>query len=317
MDDRILIHPDNCMLSSSGSNDFSLYGAQPDPASSRDSAADPAAADIPQEGQSAAARAPDAQDAPPAPAAAPLETSPDALPLGSFAAPQPAALVAAPAPAPFAEGTSSTGSLTPQAAAPPLAPARAQATAPVAPAQADAAPAGAVISVIAPAAAPEALAASPTAAVAEATPALAETLQAAPAAVEAAAETVSSTVGAAQPLLEAVPLAPAQAAVADVVAMVAPAESVDPVEDGVQDLLGSDPAGGIATLVSLVSVSDVLDVREAGSEPAPAGGDPLVQFIDTLAADPAPDADPDDDDAADTLLAMPGAAVPDTDDLLG
>ncbi|HVQ07011.1 MAG TPA: hypothetical protein VMS43_01115 [Allosphingosinicella sp.] len=52
-----------------------------------------------------------------------------------------------------------------------------------------------------------------------------------------------------------------------------------------QDLLGSDPAGGIAALVSLVSVTALFDLRDAGFDSADGGADPTLTMLDSLAAD--------------------------------
>lgn len=56
----------------------------------------------------------------------------------------------------------------------------------------------------------------------------------------------------------------------------------DRVDDAL-DLLGTDPAGGIATLVSLVTVTDLIDLRDADADVL--GGDPQLTMIDSLAAD--------------------------------
>ncbi|AQR74414.1 hypothetical protein [Sphingomonas sp. LM7] len=63
------------------------------------------------------------------------------------------------------------------------------------------------------------------------------------------------------------------------------AEAVFPlVDDQLGDLLGADPVGGISTLVSLVSISDVFDVSDSGMSEASA---PLLvpDLLDTLATD--------------------------------
>lgn len=57
--------------------------------------------------------------------------------------------------------------------------------------------------------------------------------------------------------------------------------------DDVQDLLGTDPVAGIATLVSLVTVSDVLPVSEAGNEEGDAAEAAGSDMLDALAADTA------------------------------
>lgn len=53
--------------------------------------------------------------------------------------------------------------------------------------------------------------------------------------------------------------------------------------DSVHDLLGGDPAGGIATLISLVTITDILDLRDAGLDPQ-GGADPAA-MLDQLATD--------------------------------
>lgn len=83
---------------------------------------------------------------------------------------------------------------------------------------------------------------------------------------------------------------------------------VEGVSEGlpIHDLLGSDPVAGVATLVNLVTVSDVIDLQDAG---APAdlslagSGSPLDQLLDTLTAEPILLPDPfDDDDPASGAL---------------
>lgn len=75
----------------------------------------------------------------------------------------------------------------------------------------------------------------------------------------------------------------------DVGALAAPALPLDAVAvqadslaEDATDLLGADPEGGIATLVSLVSLSDIMDLRDAGEEDGP---DSASAMIDALAAD--------------------------------
>lgn len=74
--------------------------------------------------------------------------------------------------------------------------------------------------------------------------------------------------------------------------------TVDAVLDDlpVLDLLGTDPDGGIATLVNLVTLTDVLDLQDAGA-PADAGGllSPVENLLDTLTAEPLAPADTLDD----------------------
>lgn len=54
------------------------------------------------------------------------------------------------------------------------------------------------------------------------------------------------------------------------------------------ELTGSDPAGGIATLVSMVAITDVVDLRDVqalGSDLPQIGPDPLGSLLDLLATD--------------------------------
>lgn len=63
------------------------------------------------------------------------------------------------------------------------------------------------------------------------------------------------------------------------------AEAGDEASDaGIQDLLGNDPVAGIATLVSLVSVTDMFDLNHAGDADEPLDG-ASTSMLDTLAAD--------------------------------
>lgn len=54
-------------------------------------------------------------------------------------------------------------------------------------------------------------------------------------------------------------------------------------EDTLSDLTGSDPLGGVATLVSLVSVEDVFDVADTATDELVSA--PVPDLLDTLAAD--------------------------------
>jgi hypothetical protein len=56
--------------------------------------------------------------------------------------------------------------------------------------------------------------------------------------------------------------------------------------DLTQDLLGSDPAAGLATLVALVSTADIFDLKQAGIEPVTTTIDPAMTMLDQLVADP-------------------------------
>lgn len=263
MDDRILYNPDNRFLASSGSNDFSLYGAPADPAMWFARAAAPSA-------PGEAEHSPRAADAPAGPGAgqtvAPLApSSPTPAPpdgTGSGSAAQSILLAAG-----------SAGVVTPAAEAPTsLAPFVAAFAAPPAVDRAESAP-------------PQPPA--PASVAAETVPAFADapagTIQAASAAAPAAglAAEAKDGIGPAVtgPLSELVPA------------------GTSGLEDGVTDLLGSDPAGGIATLVSLVTISEVLDLQPSGGE----GGDPIIAsgiaVIDTLAADALGETAPPDTEA--------------------
>lgn len=80
-----------------------------------------------------------------------------------------------------------------------------------------------------------------------------------------------------------------------------------------QDLLGDDPAAGIATLVNLVTVADVVDLKDAGapvdSSVAGSGG-PIDDLLDTLSAEPLPLPSLLDDDG-DLPDAPPPVVIPD------
>lgn len=60
---------------------------------------------------------------------------------------------------------------------------------------------------------------------------------------------------------------------------------LDAVGAQVGELLGSDPSAGIATLVSLVEVTDLLDLRDAGAEAAGGTVDAASALLDSLSAD--------------------------------
>jgi hypothetical protein len=61
--------------------------------------------------------------------------------------------------------------------------------------------------------------------------------------------------------------------------------TVAPVSDSLGDLAGSDPAAGVATLVSLVSVTDMFDLHPTDAPAVDAAGDPGLGVLDTLADD--------------------------------
>jgi hypothetical protein len=306
MEDRILINPDNRMLGNSGSNDFSLYGAPADPALTIGPADPKTTSDSAAPGATpggASADPPDSLAATSVGGATPSPTlPPEAQSLGMATTPTLTAPVAG-------EVVISGGSLIP---------------APV--------PAPTVLTLDGAALTPPFLAATPSAnAPASEGAGPAAVLAAAPAATVPAFEGVeavplgASIVQDAQPeLLAQAPLLGdvltdgPQTGLAGLTAEIAPADALAPALDGVEDLLGTDPAGGIATLVSLVSVSDVFDVSEAGSDIVQVA-DP-VDLLDTLAADDsgaAAPADEDDSGPPETLLGPATDPLDDITDPLG
>ncbi|HEX8239488.1 MAG TPA: hypothetical protein VF574_07100 [Allosphingosinicella sp.] len=305
MEDRILINPENRMLGNSGSNDFSLYGAPADPVLTI-RPADPetetdgsAPGDAP---RSPSADAPDSLATPVGGATSATTLLPEGQSLGMAAAPTLAAPVAG-------EAAASDGSLGPAPA-----------------------PALTVMALEGTALAPPVLTATPSSnAPASEGAETTAVLSGAPAATVPAFEGVEAVPLAASIVQDAQPELLAQApllgdvltdgpqtGLAGLTAEVAPADALAPALDGVEDLLGADPAGGIATLVSLVSVSDVFDVSEAGSDIVQVA-DP-VDLLDTLAADDsgavAP-ADEDDSEPAETLLGPATDPLDDITDPLG
>ena len=262
MDDRILYNPDNRFLASSGSNDFSLYGAPADPALWFARAAAPSEDD---EAAPSAGSGPAPLEPGPGQTAASLPSALQGIapPAGDGAAPVPASVLPAAA---FAEAAPSAAPVTPLA---PFVPGFA---APPSVERSEAAPPQA------PAAAPEARA--------DAAPASGEGLT-------GTTQAAAATVPAASLAPEASSIGPA---VSGPLSQLLPAGTSVP-EDGVNDLLGSDPAGGIATLVSLVTISEVLDLQPAGGE----GGNPVIAagapVIDTLATDALGETAPPDSEA--------------------
>jgi hypothetical protein len=301
------------MLGTSGSNDFSLYGAQPDPALTF-STASPAQtsedlprirvepAPIPADVPSAAASAADMPEVP----AQPLPNSAEMLAGSSQAAPTAPAAVAEPG-----------GSITPILPAAALAGFEANAlTAPVLPDRnsGDDASGPATVAAADPAPAPALQAAvpAPDAGAPVSVPS-------APTLDVPASQLADSL---ASPLVDALPLGAAVQALPELVAQIVPADPLAPVDEAVQDLLGADPDGGIATLVSLVSISDVLDIGAVVTEDAGAALDPAPDLIELLAMDStgesAPPAAEVEDDSADSLLGMPLPPPDDiVDDVLG
>jgi hypothetical protein len=61
------------------------------------------------------------------------------------------------------------------------------------------------------------------------------------------------------------------------------------VDDTLDGLGGSDPLGGVATLVNLVSVSDVFDFRPVDPPMPDAAGDPGLGILDALVGEDAPE----------------------------
>ncbi|HTU13072.1 MAG TPA: hypothetical protein VMG08_19440 [Allosphingosinicella sp.] len=62
-------------------------------------------------------------------------------------------------------------------------------------------------------------------------------------------------------------------------------DQIDSIEGSIVDLLGSDPTGGIATLVSLVEVTDLLDLRGTGASDAAEVGGSALRLLDDLSSD--------------------------------
>jgi hypothetical protein len=139
----------------------------------------------------------------------------------------------------------------------------------------------------------------------------------APLAPPAAAAPPAAPAQAPQPLqtAQAEPVEPLAAAVSGPLASLLIDEAVGAAADDVQDLLGADPVAGIATLVSLVSISDVVDLGDAGAAAvSDIVGTPADTMLDALAADPlgalAPDPEEVSDDAPAAGL-LGGSPLPD------
>jgi hypothetical protein len=289
MEDRILINPDNRMLASSGSNDFSLYGAPADPLFTiRQAEPEAASGPDPSGEQQTSTGSPGPGGAAPAvEAIVPVTPLREAQSPGSATTPS-----ANPAPPPAADGPVSGGSLTPAAT-------------PV--------PAPTVMTL------DGGTLEAPTLVTSTTSPPVADGLEAAPIRVTPARADDGESPEKA-PLLSDVLETGPNTGLAELTAEIAPADALDPIVEGVEDLLGTDPAGGIATLVSLVSVSDVFDVSEAGSDIVQAG-DP-ADLLDSLSADLpdlAPPVDDGSDEPAETLLgsASPPDPLGDVGDSLG
>lgn len=297
----ILFQSDSRLLGTSPASDFGMYGAQPaytaqfSPAGT-DRGADPSdeaaeghaapLAEVP-DGTGAAAAAPAAHDAPAAHSVA-------LTPLPAAAAPS------------SAEAASLPPLAGPSALTPISLPAANETDAPIVPEPpgSDGAPALPAASSAGPP--PSAGPGDLAEAAFFSAPVLTATSSVVPALVANVADLVpalppvgSLADGLADTVTEAIDALPLDALTAT------PAAAIGAVSDiaddlPVQDLLGADPAGGIATLVNLVTVADVLDLKEAG---APADGSlagigtPLDHLLDTLTAEPiAPPETFDDDD---------------------
>jgi hypothetical protein len=268
MHDRILINPENRMLGTSGTNDFSLYGAPSDPGMTVRPSPSPdpavpgsaAPAATPQDAATASIAAPPAQSSP-------LDTSGD-VHAPPFA--QPSALAAASPIGSPPDASGSEGGGAPVTYAP----------------GGDRGDPGDFATIVGYDHAPNAEAGQADLSSSLDISALAAPVLSAqsPSASEQAAllESVSGTVS-----LVTDGLTPSMGEpVPEIAVAVSADDTLGAIDDGVEDLLGSDPAAGIATLVSLVSVSDVLDVQETGTGTVDAAQDLGAGLLDTLAADP-------------------------------
>ena len=295
MPDRILLNPENRGLATSGSNDFSLYGAQPDPAVLlRPDHSDGSPGET--ASSSAASPAPQA-DRSEAPVSGADVQQPQNLSLAPEAASSPPAPAALHEAAPSSAEAATTGSLIPlafAAAAFPANPTLAESNAPTPDAPTPIQPP---------------LAAAPAEAISLAAPTLEAAAQAVPAPVDAVTIPVVADAPGTVPETSEILADPVNGAFATLGPIDAAADSAD----DVQDLLGSDPAGGIATLVSLVSVSDVLPVTEAENDAGEAAEDLGNDLLDSLAADPLESnllgTDADDDGPAAGLLTTPASSA--------
>jgi hypothetical protein len=61
--------------------------------------------------------------------------------------------------------------------------------------------------------------------------------------------------------------------------------TISAANDTLDDLAGTDPAGGVATLVSLVSVADMFDLNPVGAPTIEQVADPGFAMLDALATD--------------------------------
>ncbi len=276
MVDDILFRPDRDWLASSGAGDIALYGAPSDPTVNVRAAEAPAL-DITDKGGSpvpspelsgtgaprqvaevdTGSTLPNIQPEAASSALAPTAFAPAQ---NAFAPTDPSIAdggASIPRPAP-ASGLTSRGEMEPAKAAPVISD-----------------PDGPGLAALAPVGAPTALVEEAIAPLGLGAPVLGSILPAAAPLIESVLESASSLIGDILPDagdlgLPALPLDAVQV-------------QADSLADDATDLLGADPAGGIATLVSLVSVGDILDLRDAGAEAGDA--DPPIAMIDALAAD--------------------------------
>lgn len=279
MDERILFNPENRFLASSGSNDFSLYGAAADPVLWFLKAAPPSPPDhngasaAPATGEPAGVGQGEAAASPPAGASSHLPGSSDAG----------AAPPSTPPATQFAEAAPSAGAF-----ATPLAPFAEGFTAPAVIDRTEIAQ-----QELQPGAAP----AATSEFVAAFAPGPAGTAEAVAAGAPGEALAGDILPEAAQGAIGPAVTGPLSEALSGVSAAL---------EDGLTDLLGSDPAGGVATLVSLVTISEVLDVQTvAGADPVLASGPSMIDMLTAdILGETAP-ADADAEDPAEGLITVP------------
>jgi hypothetical protein len=317
--DRILINPESRFLGSSAANDFSLYGAQPPAAVAIRAADDAPLADAGDDSRVAGSGSPADDGGAPFPSQTFASADTVAEGFGSplFALPAIArpGEIAEASRAEAVAGTSSGAAVSdfPGEVAGSGAPATSSLT--PAPA-AEAAPVGTAASegdMAAPAAPVHAMSLTPDAvsALLLATPVIDQ-------ATDALVADPSPTISAAVAPLDLLPATEATGPVIDAAADVPEAvtgtlAAALPAEapDALDDLAGSDPAAGIATLVSLVSVPDVLAVPAAGAPDVAAAADSGADMLDTLAADtievtlPAHDTSDGDEAVGDDAPAVP------------
>ncbi|MFC3711669.1 hypothetical protein ACFOMD_03750 [Sphingoaurantiacus capsulatus] len=311
---EILLHPDNRLLGFS-TNDFSFYGAQPADVTTvtvRPAPASEGLAPPVDTGDGAGgAPAPMSEPSPPADMAT-IEIA-DPIPADVEAPAATSSVAAGEAAAPLVPNADGAGSLSSVAFS--VLPATSQLSAENAAAET----APAALSGVAPSsgdmsAATDALTTSTmldmigiTAPLSAAVDALAidalgVAAQAPPTVVDAVGTTTSLAADTAASLVGDV-VAPVTAVITPVVDSVASAAA--PVDAAVgTDLAGADPAAGIATLVDLVTVDNLFDLRQAGVEAAP---DPAPSMVDSLMADAVAPPLLGTEDSDDALLATSDA----------